>query len=265
MSNAISKDKLCKKLSTLEIISNFQYKNIIYVIVVFAVLLVLIVFMQNSEIVNPPQPSSFNNSNNTSNAPSGAPPPLALKINMTSLMDDDMKIGSNSAPIIMVEFADFQCPFSRRFWSNYFSQLRKDYIDTGKLQVVYRDFPLGIHPAAEKSAEAVECASEQNKEWEMHDKIFEEQMSIGSTMQYGSSELKAWAAQIGLNNSAFDTCLDSGRYEQEVQKDYDDGITVGVEATPSFIIGKRNGNNIVPLSGALPYGTFKATIDQLLQ
>lgn len=96
-------------------------------------------------------------------------------IEMKGLFDDDPKIGSDSAPIVIVEFSDFQCPFCGRFFSDSLGKMKKDYIDTGKVQLIYRDFPLGFHQNAEKAAIASECAKEQGKWEQMHDLLFQRQ------------------------------------------------------------------------------------------
>jgi protein-disulfide isomerase len=186
---------------------------------------------------------------------------------MAALMDDDMRLGLDSAPIVIVEFSDLQCPFCRKWFVESYPSIKKDYIDTGKVQLVFRDFPLSFHPAAEKSAEAVECAADQDKGWELHDKIYAEQSKQGSgTISFSVDDIKSWAAQVsGLDMTLFNDCLDSGKYVQEVQKDLNDGAAAGVGGTPSFLIGKRDGSRIVPVSGAQPYSVFKSTIDQLLQ
>jgi len=96
-------------------------------------------------------------------------------IEMKGLFDDDPKLGSDSAPIVIVEFSDFQCPFCGKFYSESFGKIKKDYVDTGKVQLIYRDFPLSFHPNAEKAAVASECAKEQGKWEQMHDVIFQKQ------------------------------------------------------------------------------------------
>lgn len=185
---------------------------------------------------------------------------------VAALMDDDMKIGSDLAPVVIIEFSDFQCPFCRKFFTESYQNIKKDYIDTGKVQLVYRDFPLSFHPAAQKSAEAAECAADQGKGWEMHDKMYLEQAKLGSgTVQYTAEDMKKWASEIGLNAAAFNECLDSGKYAGEVQKDMSDGSANGVRGTPAFIIVRRDGSKTVPLSGAQPYSAFKSAIDPLLQ
>jgi protein-disulfide isomerase len=102
--------------------------------------------------------------------------------------------------------------------------------------------------------------------WQMHDKIFSVQAEKSTGLVfYARSDLKQWAGEIGVGQEAFDECLDSGRHAEEVEESVAEGAGAGVNGTPSFFIGARDGGNVVPLTGALPYGTFKATIDQLLQ
>lgn len=174
--------------------------------------------------------------------------------------DDDPSLGNKNAKVTMIEFSDYQCPFCRTFWKESFSQLKKEYIDTGKVKFVYRDYPLSPHPMAEPSAQAGQCADEQGKYWEFHDKIFGEQDKKGrGTVTYTVQELKLWASQIGLDKAKFNQCLDSGKYKAEVQKDFDDGTSAGVSGTPSLFI---NGRLVV---GAQPYASFKAIIDEELK
>jgi protein-disulfide isomerase len=193
--------------------------------------------------------------------------PAPAAVSISSLMDDDIKLGSDSAPIVLIEFSDFQCPFCRKWHKESFSLLENEYIKTGKVQLIYRDFPLSFHPGAQKSAEAAECAREQNKWREMYDKINSEQEKQGpGTAQFDgdwSSSLKTWASQItGIDTTKFNQCLDTGKYANEVQDDMNDGASVGVSGTPAFVIGKRGGNGQL-IVGAQPYEVFKQTIDTL--
>jgi len=181
-------------------------------------------------------------------------------------VDDDPGIGDKNAKIQVIEFSDFQCPFCRRWMQQTLSPLEEEYIDTGKVYFVYRDFPLEqIHPAATPSAQAAECADEQGKFWEYHDIIFAEQQKQGSgTVQFDVTDLKQWAIQIsGLDTTQFNQCVDSGKYAQEVQKDLQDGIAAGVQGTPTFFIGNSK-IGWTPLVGAQPYSAFKSVIDQKL-
>ena len=174
--------------------------------------------------------------------------------------DDDAYLGNKNAPITLIEFSDFQCPFCRKFYKETFPQIKKEYIDTGKARLVYRDFPLSFHSGATSAAEGAECAKEQGKFWEMHDAIFDEQEKQGSgTVQFTANDVKKWAAKIGLNTSKFNQCLDSGRYKQEVEKDIADGSVAGVTGTPAVFI---NGRLVV---GAQPFTAFKVIIDEELK
>jgi len=173
-----------------------------------------------------------------------------------SLEDDDPFIGDDNAPVTIIEFSDFQCPFCRRFYTQTLPQIKSTYIDTGKVKFVYRDFPLSFHPGAQPAAEAGECADEQGKFWELHDKIFDEQGKQGTgTVQFSSTDLKQWAADIGLDTGKFNECLDTGKYRSEVQADFSAGGAAGVTGTPGFIINGK------PLTGAQPFTVFQQIIE----
>lgn len=167
--------------------------------------------------------------------------------------------GKNSAKVTVIEFSDFQCPFCRRFFVDTLGQIKKDYIDTGKVKLYYRHFPLSFHPQAQMTAEASECANEQGKFWEFHDKVFEEQEKQGpGTITYTVDDVKRWAAETGLNTSTFNPCVDTNKYKEKVTKDQADGQKAGVSGTPTFYI---NGTQLV---GAQPFSAFKAAIDAVL-
>ena len=167
--------------------------------------------------------------------------------------DDDPVLGEKDAPVTIIEFSDFQCPFCERFYSQTLEQIKTNYIDTGKVKLIYRDFPLdSIHPMAQKAAEAAECADEQGKYWEYHDKLFQNQEEWVTT---GISKLKEYAKGLSLDSSKFDKCLDDGKYADEVKKDFQDGAQAGVQGTPSFFINGKQ------LSGAQPFAAFQQAID----
>lgn len=164
--------------------------------------------------------------------------------------------GKADAPVTIVEFSDYQCPFCRRAFVDSIKQVRKDYVETGKVRILFRDFPLSFHPMAQVSAESARCAGDQNKYFLMHDKMFDEQEKQGQgTVQYTVADLKKWAKEIGLNEQQFNTCVDSGKNTKAVQDDFNAGAAAGVSGTPTFFI---NGQQLV---GAQPYSAFKATID----
>ncbi|MEW6722682.1 MAG: thioredoxin domain-containing protein [Candidatus Micrarchaeota archaeon] len=243
-------------------------KDTLYGVVIagLTALLVLSVFTQGFGVMKSPATGPAQPVAPTQPALAPTQPAAPSAPDVASLMDDDMKLGSDSAPIVIIEFSDMQCPFCRKWFIESYSSLKQEYIDTGKAQLVFRDFPLSFHPAAQKAAEAVECAADQGKGWELHDKMYEEQSKQGSgTVQFSVDDMKSWASQIGLDAASFNTCLDSGKYANEVAADYNDGLAAGVQGTPAFIVAKRDGSSAVPISGAQPYGTFKSTIDQMLQ
>lgn len=166
--------------------------------------------------------------------------------------DDDAVLGDPNAPVEIIEFSDFQCTYCGRFYTQTLPELKSKYIDTGKVKLVYRDFPLSFHPEAQSAAEAAECAKEQGKFWEFHDKIFENQGSMSA------AAYKQWAAELGLNAEQFNSCYDSGKYKSEVQKDFQDGQKAGVSGTPTCYV---NGHQII---GAQPFSAFQSIIEQEL-
>ena len=147
------------------------------------------------------------------------------------------------------------------FWKDIEPRLKKDYIDTGKVKLVFRDFPIvQIHPEALLAAMAVDCAGEQNKYWEYHDKVFREQYNKGDDLiRFKAADLKKWAKDIKLEPAAFDQCLDSEKYKDEVLKDKADADAVSVQGTPTFFINGR------VIGGAQGYPAFKKLIDDLLK
>ncbi len=199
--------------------------------------------------------------NNGNNLPSPS-----AKVEVSA--DDDPVLGDKDASVEIIEFSDYQCPFCRKFWTETLPSIQKDYIGTGKVKFVYRDFPLGFHPAAILSAEAANCAREKGGDdayFKMHDKIFQEQNildggdantgPVQSTVQFTAEDIKSWAKEIGYD---IDSCLDSGKYKDEIQKDLNDGSSAGVQGTPGFFVNGK------PVSGAQPYSVFKQLIDSEL-
>jgi protein-disulfide isomerase len=170
----------------------------------------------------------------------------------TISIDDDAVKGDPNAPVTIVEFSDFECPFCARFYTQTLPQIEEKYIETGKVKLVYRDFPLSFHQMAQKAAEAAECADDQDMFWEMHDQIYENQDSLSL------ENLKAWASDLGLDTDDFNDCLDTGKYEQEVKDDMAEGASYGVRGTPAFFI---NGKAV---TGAQPYAVFEAAIEEAL-
>ncbi|MGQ0791556.1 MAG: DsbA family protein [Nitrosopumilaceae archaeon] len=181
-------------------------------------------------------------------------------------LDDDPVKGDPSAPITIVEFSDFQCPFCARFFTQTLPLIQQNYIDTGKVKFVYRDFPIpSIHQNAIPAAIAAECADDQGMFWEYHDKIFESKL-IWQDLdnQNVVRTFEEFAKELGLDSDTFNTCLESAKYLDEVQNDLNDGVSYGVTGTPGFFIGNEKiGYGMV--SGAQPYATFQQVFDQLLK
>ena len=176
--------------------------------------------------------------------------------------DDDAYLGDENAEITIIEFVDYQCLFCRRFYTQTFPQLVQNYVNTNEVKFVVRDFPLRFHPSAQVSSEATECAKEQGKFWDMHNKIFDEQNEQGQeTIQFTKEDVKNWAAEIGLDTTRFNECLDSNRYKTEVEKDSKDGTVYGVQGTPHFFITK--GGLTKEIVGSQYYSEFEKVINEL--
>ncbi len=196
-------------------------------------------------------------------APTAAAPEAPQAPATPPTVDDDPVLGDANAPVTLVEFTDYQCPFCGRHYTNTYGQLKKEYIDTGKVKYVVRDFPLNFHPHAQKTAEATECADDQGKFWEMHDKIFETQATWSNATDI-VPVLKQYAADLKLNTGTFNACLDSSKYKDEVAKDMADGSASGVNGTPGFWVLGPDGEN-QQISGAVPFANFQQAIDPMLQ
>ena len=192
-----------------------------------------------------------------------APPPAPESI-LLEIDDDPMK-GDRKARLVLVEFSDYQCPYCARFVRETLPQIETDYIKTGKLKYVFRDFPItSAHKDAFKAALAAGCALDQGKYWEMHDRLFENQAA------FTVYNLTQSAEAIGLNKETFQQCLNNNEYATEVQSDFADGTKAGVNQTPFFFLGLTEPNSpkvkvLTVIAGAKPYAVFKAAIDSALQ
>lgn len=185
--------------------------------------------------------------------------------NINLEVEDDPTIGSKDSKVIFYEFSDFQCPFCRRFFTDSLSQLEKEYVNTGKVLFVYKDFPLTqIHPGALPAAVYSECANKQGKWKEFHDAVFNEQNKQGGgTVQFGQAELDQWAKMAGLDMNDLARCVQDPSVVAEVQNDQNTGVSLGVSGTPSFFIGSPD-KGFVNIVGAQPYAVLKQAIDQKL-
>jgi len=174
--------------------------------------------------------------------------------------DDEPALGRADAPVTVVEFTEFQCPFCKRFNQNTFPKLKRDYIDTGKVRWVVRDLPMSFHAQARKAGQAAHCAGEQGRYWEMREVLF------GNSPKLEPEMLPRYAQVAGLDVDAFNDCLASDRHLADMDRDTKVAGNVRITGTPTFLIGKAQGND---LSGNLVIGAqadrvFTAEIDRLL-
>jgi protein-disulfide isomerase len=188
-------------------------------------------------------------------------PQLPVKIST----DNDPIIGDPNAPITIIEFSDFQCPFCARFHIQTLPLILEEYIEQGKVKLVFRDFPIqSIHPNALPASVAAECANEQGKFKEMHDMLFDNQNKWNSQDTDDALSLfSQYATNIQLEQDTFDSCLTNGKYIDEIKKDLDDGREYGVSGTPGFFVGNDE-IGYVELKGAQPFESFKKIIDAQL-
>lgn len=207
------------------------------------------------------QAATINENNKPSEQQTAPAEPQTLALTadqIAKLPDGDPVLGDANAPITIVEFTDFQCPYCSRFVKMTFPQIDENYIKTGKVKFVIRDFPLEFHAQSQLASQAAECANEQGKYKEMHDLIFDKQ-SAWSENEKAPDLMKGYAGQLSLDTKKFDACMSSQKYLPEIRKDLIDGATAGVSGTPAFFINGKL------LSGAMPYDTiFKPILDAVL-
>lgn len=183
--------------------------------------------------------------------PTGGMPAMA---DARPVDDSDHIRGDVDAPITIIEYSDFQCPFCQRFHPT----VNQIVAENPDVNWVYRHFPLtSIHPDAQKAAEGAECAAEQGKFWEFADKLFDGQDTVG----VGRAQLTVYANDLGLNVSKFDDCVDTGKYASKVQADALDGQAAGGTGTPFSVI--LAGGQQIPVSGAVPLAQVESIIDSL--
>jgi protein-disulfide isomerase len=173
---------------------------------------------------------------------------------------DDVVRGDPKAPITLVEYSDFTCHFCKKFFHDTFPKLLSEYIETGKVRFVYRDFPRGLGSPL-RAADAARCAGEQNAYWPMHDRLF------NSNGQFSSENLKQFATELKLTQGQFSQCLDDHKYFPDIEKDLKDAGSLGIRGTPAFVLFPTqipDEPNLILIPGAFPFETFKEEIDKLL-
>lgn len=165
--------------------------------------------------------------------------------------------GNPDAPVLLVEFTDYQCPFCKQFYDETLPQIRQTYIDTGKARLVFVDYPLPFHPQAPAAAHAAWCADDQGQYWKMHDKLFTEE-SRWADNEEAEAVLITFAGELGLDKDTFKTCIEEKPHAEDVQAGLTEGQRLGVSGTPTFFV---NGHRLV---GAQPFAAFRDLIEQEL-
>ncbi len=188
----------------------------------------------------------------------------------TVSVDDDPVLGDPNAPITMIEFSDYECPFCKRHFDQVYPTLKKEYIDTGKVKLVFRDYPLPFHdPMATYEAQAANCARENGGDaayFKLHDEMFNKTASNGNGLT--KDQIKQMANDLGLNGNSIIACADSDKYKDEIAKDMADGSAAGVSGTPSFFIGKSDASGTIDgkiLVGAQPITAFQQVLNEVLK
>lgn len=189
-------------------------------------------------------------------APQRPPVPQTAKVSIK----DSESLGSADAPVTVVEFTDYQCPYCLKFVNDTFPKLKTEFIDTGKVRWVVRDMPLGFHKNARKAAQAAHCAGEQDRFWEMRSVLF------ANAKQLEEENLPKYAETIGLDATAFKSCLASDRHLAGIDQSSRDAGSVQITGTPTFVVGKAasdqvDGNRVV---GARDYKAFEEQILKVL-
>jgi protein-disulfide isomerase len=181
-----------------------------------------------------------------------------------SLKGEPMR-GNKDAKIVLLEYSEYQCPFCARHFTQTQPELDKQYIDTGKVLHVFKDFPLAFHKEAPKAAEATLCAQDQSKYWEMHAKLFANAKALKP------EDLVKYAEELGLDMAKFKECLDSGAKAASIKADMEEAGKAGITGTPSIVLAVRSASDpdkvvgIKAMSGARPFDFFKTEIDKLLE
>jgi protein-disulfide isomerase len=238
-------------------IPNFDLQNMKYTPILMALLVIAsfllgvlatkVAYLENSNSGQNQQAAAVQASPGASVAP-------GAKVNVSS--GPFPVLGDKNAKVTVVEFADFQCPFCEQWFTNVETPLIKDYVNTGKIKFAFRNYAF-LGQESTWAAEAAYCANDQGKFWDYHDYLYKHQGQENSGA-FSKANLEQFAADLGLNTTQFNSCLDSDKYATQVANDVKDGQTAGVTGTPTSFV---DGQSVV---GAQPYSAFKTLIDQEL-
>jgi protein-disulfide isomerase len=187
--------------------------------------------------------------------PAAPEQPQRVKLNL----DGFQMLGSKDAPLTVVEFTDYQCPFCQRFHVTTFPELKKNYIDTGKLRFYSRDLPLDFHANAMRAAQAARCAGEQGKFWQLRD------VMGANPDKLDMDHIVAFATDVKLDIPTFRACVDGNKYKESVQSDVMEAMKIGASGTPAFIVGKSTPDGVdgEMMVGALPFQMFDEKLKSL--
>jgi protein-disulfide isomerase len=180
---------------------------------------------------------------------------------MEDLADDDAFMGEENAPVTIVEFSEFQCPYCGKYFNDAYPQIMEKYVETGNVKYVFRDFPLSFHAGAYPAALASECVRDQGGDeayFEMHDRLFENQNVLGYDSDTLKSTLVSYAEALGADKGEFLECYENDTFKEEIYADMSYGQSIGISGTPSFIV---NGELLV---GAQPFEAFEQIIEAAL-
>ena len=169
-------------------------------------------------------------------------------------------LGAPDAPLTVIEFTDYQCPFCNQFHRLTFPDLKKTYIDTGKIRFISRDLPLEFHNNALLAARAARCAGEQDKYWELRDVLSSNPNNLSQ------QAILTYAQDLSLDTKRLQACLDSEQYRGDIQKDVTEAQSIGITGTPGFVLGRSSNHTLegIKIVGAQPFALFDAKIKELL-
>jgi protein-disulfide isomerase len=187
-----------------------------------------------------------------------APPdPLFVHLKLDAR---EYTLGKSDAPLTLLEFTDYQCPYCRRFQSETWPLLKKNFIDTGKLRFIVRDLPLQFHSAARPAAEAAHCAGEQGKFWEMHHAL------LTGNEPLNAAGIDRRARDVGLDLERLHSCIQGNRYEADIARNTATADALEIRGTPAFVLGRMEHGGLEGqlVEGAQPYAEFEAALRQLL-
>ena len=189
-----------------------------------------------------------------------SPAPVDDKVSM-AFPPGGFSVGKENAPLVLVEYTDYQCPFCQRYHNDSFAQIKTNFIDTGKVRYISRDFPLPFHENARRSATAARCAGEQGKFWELRHTM------IVNANQLQADKLGGYAQAASMDVPKFQACVDSDKFKAAIDKDIAEGSAAGINGTPSFVLGRIENGKLqgVRMVGAMPYAQFEAKIQDMLK